>query len=57
MTNQTRHLHHSGDTHTLCGRGLTQCNSVHVTKARKTDCKECRATFRATRNRPTGPAP
>lgn len=42
-----RHLHDSGETHTLCGLGRSQADSVHVTKARKTDCGSCRNAHRA----------
>jgi hypothetical protein len=45
---RARHLHESGEARTLCGwdRGGA-VRSVHVTKARKTDCNACRNAFRA----------
>lgn len=46
-----RHLHESGADRTLCGllrlKGERSGWSVHVTKARRTDCQECREAFRA----------
>jgi hypothetical protein len=55
----SRHLHFAGDSYTLCGcrrRVPVRAGSrvyweqghpsVHVTKARKTDCPECRKLFR-----------
>jgi hypothetical protein len=61
----SRHLHHSGEEYSLCGcrRRIPVRSgsrifweqghpSVHVTKARKSDCPECRRLFRATRLKP-----
>jgi len=47
-----RHLHETGGDHVLCGWARHQVaaggsSSVHVTKARKSDCAECRSIFRA----------
>ena len=45
---RARHLHESGEARTLCGWGHGGAvRSVHVTKARKTDCDACRKAFRA----------
>jgi len=53
-----RHLHETGEDHTLCGIARVRKHmgwgrfhvapaSVHVSKARKSDCAECRSIFRA----------
>lgn len=47
-----RHLHHSGANRTVCGvltqggRCLDGARSVHTTKARRSDCPDCRKAYR-----------
>ncbi len=46
---RARHLHYSHAIGTLCGLARVDVPNVHVTKARKTDCAECRRLFRTGR--------